>query len=100
MSTGRLINILQSILTVLMTVAPTILLALGCTQNAVTGELDCSAAIVSPWTMGKIVIGLGLIKTVVLPWLAPGGWVRNMFGDRAVVTSTPAPGTVSPTDVR
>lgn len=103
MSLGQIINILQTVLTVLMTVVPTILLALGCTQDA-AGNLDCSNAVVSPLTLGYIVTAIGLIKTVVLPWFAPGGWLRNLFGDRAVVapaSSTSATaGTVSPADVR
>lgn len=103
MNLSQLINILQTILTVAMTVIPTILLALGCTQTA-TGDLDCSAAMVSPSTLAWIVAGLGFVKTVVLPWLAPGGWLRNLFGERAVVapsTSAAATtGTVPPSAVR
>lgn len=103
MSMGQIINILQTVLTIIMTVLPPILLALGCTQDA-TGKLDCSQALVSPLTLGYIVTGIGLIKTVVLPWFAPGGWIRNLFGDRAVVApaASPAatPGTVAPSDVR
>lgn len=104
MTTGRIINILQTVLSILMTVVPTILLSLGCTQDPITQALDCQAAVISPWTMGKIVLALGVIKTVILPWLAPGGWVHNMFGERAVVapgsSSAATPGTVSPIDVR
>ncbi len=103
MNFSQLINIVQTILTVAMTVIPTILLALGCTQTA-TGNLDCSLAMVSPSTLAWIVGGIGFVKTVVLPWLAPGGWVRNLFGERAVVapnaSSAAVPGTVAPKDVR
>lgn len=103
MNMGQIINILQTVLTVIMTVVPTILISFGCTQGT-TGDLDCSQAIISPWTLGKIVLALGIIKTIILPWLAPGGWVRNLFGERAVVvpqnSSAATPGTVSPADVR
>lgn len=103
MSSGQIINILQTILTLAMTIIPTILLALGCTQDA-AGAIDCSKAIVAPSTLAYIVAGLGFIKTVILPWLAPGGWLHNLFGNRAVVapaSSTAATaGTVSPADVR
>lgn len=103
MNISQIINILQTILTVLMTVIPTILLALGCVQG-VGGELDCSAAWVSPKGLALIVAGLGFVKTVILPWLAPGGWVRNLFGERATVvpaSSTSATtGTVAPAAVR
>jgi hypothetical protein len=103
MNLSQLINILQTILTVAMTVIPTILLALGCTQNA-TGTLDCSQATVSPSTLAWIVGAIGFVKTVVLPWLAPGGWIRNLFGERAVVapstSSAATTGTVAPQDVR
>lgn len=103
MSVSQIINIIQTGLTVLMTVIPTILLALGCTQGA-TGSLDCNAAMVSPSTLAWIVGAIGFIKTVVLPWLAPGGWVRNLFGERAVVapssSSAATTGTVPPNAVR
>lgn len=103
MDLSRLINILQSVLTVIVTAVPTIVLALGCTQDA-TGAIECSKAIVSPAALAWLIGAIGFLKGVVLPWLAPGGWVRNMFGARAAVvpsTSTAAtPGTVPPTAVR
>lgn len=100
MSASQIINILQSILTVLMTVVPPVLLALGCVTVVATGSLDCSAAVVSPKTLAWIVGGLGFVKLTLLPWFAPGGWIRNLFGDKTVVTPAPLIGTVSPTDKR
>lgn len=102
MSLNQVINILQTLLTILMTVVPPILLALGCTQ--IGNELDCSQAILSPKTLALVVTGIGVVKTTILPWLAPGGWLRNLFGDKAVIapaaSKAAVPGTVAPADVR
>lgn len=104
MTRGQIINNLQTFLTLLITIGPTILLALGCTQDAATGALECSNALISPKALLYIVAAIGFIKVTVLPWLAPGGWVRNLFGDRAVVAPSTSPaattGTVPPTAVR
>lgn len=103
MDLSRLINILQTILTIIITVVPTLVLSLGCTGDP-AGTIECSQALISPELLGWLIGVVGFIKTVVLPWLAPGGWVRNLFGARAaVVPSTSGqatPGTVAPQDVR
>lgn len=103
MTRTQLINIIQSILTYVLFVAPPLLVGLGCTQDA-AGNLDCSQAIIAPKMLVYLVSFIAFIKGVVLPWFTPGGWIRNLFGDK--VTAVPAnsnnatAGTVSPADVR
>lgn len=100
MNLSSLINTVQTILSAALASLPVLLVNLGCTMDAVTGKLDCSQAYVAPTTLGYIAIGIGFLKLVVLPAIQPGGWFRNLFGDKTVVTTQPSPGTVSPADVR
>lgn len=103
MSVSQIINIVQTLLTVILGAIPVILVNLGCTTDA-AGNFDCANAIIAPATLAWIGGAVLFLKTVVLPWLAPGGWLRNLFGERAVVTPSTSKaattGTVSPSDVR
>lgn len=103
MKIGQIINIVQTILTVILGAIPVILVNLGCVTDA-AGNFNCANAIIAPGTLAWIGGGVLFIKTVVLPWLAPGGWIRNLFGERAVVAPSASPaateGTVPPTAVR
>lgn len=104
MSRTQIINIIQSFLTYLLFILPPTLIALGCTQDA-AGNLECSQAMISPKFLVLWVIpGIGFIKGVLLPWFTPGGWIRNLLGDKVAVVPTAStnatPGTVSPVEVR
>lgn len=103
MSRTQIINIIQSFLTYLLFILPPTLIALGCTQDA-AGNLECSQAMISPKALLWVVSGIGFIKGVLLPWFTPGGWIRNIFGDKVAVVPTASTkataGTVSPVEVR
>lgn len=97
---GLNLNALQTYLTAIIAAVPVLLVSLGCTQDAL-GNLDCSAAIISPAAAAYIVAALGFIKLVVLPAIQPGGWFNNLFAPKVPVTpaSDDTPGTVSPQDI-
>lgn len=99
MNFTALLNTLQTVISMANVVLFALAMQLGCTTGA-DGRLDCSAAWFEPATLVIIAGVLNFLKFVVLPWLTPGGLIRNLFGDKTVVTSTPTPGTVSPADVR
>jgi lysozyme len=76
------LNALQTYLTVAIGAIVFAMLGLGCTQT-VTGVLDCSqSAWINPTVAGWLIAVIAAIKTLVLPFLQPGGWFRNMFEAR------------------
>jgi hypothetical protein len=104
-----LINTAQTILSILNVALIALLTQVGCIDNPATPDADLMCTVSSiPWlsvtALGIAATVSNTLKLVILPWLAPGGWVRNLFGAKAVVApvaSTAAvPGTVSPADVR
>lgn len=99
MNFSALLNTVQTVLSAVNGILIVVLMNLGCVTG-VDGKLDCSAAWFEPSTIAIVAIVSNTLKFVVIPWLQPGGLLRNLFGDKTVVTSTPAPGTVAPTDVR
>lgn len=103
------INTLQTVLTVVNVVVIALLTQVGCIDNPATPEADLMCTVsnvpfLSVTLLGWLAAGSNTLKLVILPMLAPGGWIRNLFGAKAVVapvtSSAAVPGTVSPADVR
>lgn len=101
------INSLQTLLSVVLAIATGLLTQLGCVQDVATAKLVCTVSNfpwLTPTTLGSVAGVVTFLKLVVLPWLQPGGWLHNLFGQKVAVVpagSTAAtPGTVSPVDVR
>lgn len=94
------LNAIQTALTAVLAILPVLLVNLGCTQDAVTGKLDCSTAFFSPEILGYIAAAVGFLKLVVIPALQDGGWFRNLFSPKVPVSTSGDAGTVKPAAVQ
>ena len=103
------LNTVQTVLTVVNVAVIALLTQVGCVDNPLTPDVDLMCTVsnvpfLSVTFLGIVATVSNTLKLVVLPWLAPGGWVRNLFGAKAVVapevSNAAVPGTVSPTAVR
>lgn len=94
------LNALQSLLTALLGAVPVIFAAFGCTTLA-TGALDCTQSTVFSPKAALIAGGvITVLKLVIIPWLQPGGLVRNLFELKVPVSQSGAPGTVFPEQIQ
>lgn len=105
MLNSGLVNVAQTVLTVINVALIALLMQVGCVDNPATPDVDLMCTVsnvpfLSVTFLGWAAAVSNALKLVVLPWLAPGGWVRNLFGDKTVVTAQPLIGTVAPTAKR
>lgn len=98
------LNTLQTILSAVLVGLPLMLKATGCvevvTPDPNDADLDCAQSMLSPTLVWW---GLGIVTTlkfVIIPWLQPGGLVRNLFQPKVPISTSGAPGTVTPTQVQ
>lgn len=103
MNFTAILNTAQTVLSALNVVLIALLTSIGCAPDPVTAKMVCTVS-AFPWlsveTLAWVAGVSNVLKFVILPWIAPGGILRNLFGEKTVVTPNPTPGTVSPTDVR
>lgn len=96
------LNSLQTLASALLVAIPPVLVSQGCTLEA-QGALDCSHAVLPFLLSPNVTIGitgfLAVLKFVVVPWLQPGGLVRNLFSPKVPISESGAVGTVAPDHV-
>lgn len=98
------LNTVQTILSAALVGLPLLLKATGCidvaTPDPNDADLDCSKSLLSPtlvwWALGIVTT----LKFVIIPWLQPGGLVRNLFEPKVPVSTSGATGTVTPAQVQ
>ncbi len=94
------LNTAQTVLSALLVALPSVFVAFGCTQ-LVNGAFDCSdSTVFTPTSAVWASAVIAVLKFGIIPAIQDGGWARNLFSPKVPVTTTSAPGTVSPADVR